>query len=89
MILLILLAFSNILWAVLYFYQSREHEKFIKWIFLDWAWKIKTGEFDQGPEPPKGPDVKELMQKFLTLTHSNDLNKNAIARSKMIKSKVI
>ena len=65
------------------FWREYQHRKFIKWIFLDWAWKFKTGEFEQGPLP-ETPNLKELMRRFLHSTKTS--NKNAEARSKLWKS---
>ena len=67
-----LLVVLNIVWGYLWWRREKRHEDFVKWIFLDWAWRFKTGEFD-APEKPKGPDIENLRRTFLQQTRRSVL----------------
>lgn len=82
MLIIIILLIGLLVW------REYKHQQFVKWIFLDWAYKFKTGEFEQGPIP-EAPDLNGLMKRFLTETKKKASNKNAIERNKLVKSGVI
>lgn len=78
-------------WAILLayiWYREREHKLMIRWIFLEWAWRVKTGEFETNRRVDDSY-VQELRDKFLKATKKQENDKNAIARSKLVKSKVV